>query len=344
MKIDYKSRSLVVSETLTNDGQSKVAIMYDLFDRAFYQINADGDMKTLEGLQYIPSPLPNSNNITNITIEGTVAVITFANNIKNNGSTSVKIDNGAIINSTLVSNNNQLIISLSNLVDGETYTITTQTENLAGEIVTNSVPFVYVEDVVITINVPEPYFVDLLTGWFVDGEQGITILPSQYLEEEMPDGWSLNRGDVIDSIVISTYGTETFKAQASLFSVNLEQAPLTPSFGELVDSNPNLFPIEDVEVQLIESGEEVIEGATVIYNLWKLKLGGTINSRTFKEGDTGFVIRIKLYDYEGDSSNIISRSITKYYEDFGNMEIFTSQGTWQNSDDYGITWIGLVKA
>lgn len=131
-KIDYKNRTLLLSQGYTNDGQKDVELHFDRFDKVLYFSDLNGNTFAADGTAYTPSPIPDGNRLIYASIINGVVGLKFefpvnpASIIPENWD----VEGGSITFVSQEENNTLLLFTYEN---ADTLLISTFFENMVGD-------------------------------------------------------------------------------------------------------------------------------------------------------------------------------------------------------------------
>jgi hypothetical protein len=145
-KIDYKNRTLLLSQGYTNDGQKDDELYFDRFDKVIYYTDLNGGTFLADGTPYTPSQIPNDNQLIYASIANGVVGLKFlfpvlpSSIVPENWS----VENGSITFADQIEDDTLLLFTYEN---SDTILITTNFENMVGDTTTTkgiaSVPGIY---------------------------------------------------------------------------------------------------------------------------------------------------------------------------------------------------------
>lgn len=319
MIIDYKNRTIVLSESLSDDGQTKVSVKYDILDNVFFFQDRNGNLKTLAGDTYEPTPVPNGNSITILPImDGGLAgfQLVFQNEVAD-FMLDTWIINDISVNEWADSVNvadNKTVNILKSGIEPGIYALSTTSMNIVGDVSKITPTYeVTPEEEVVVLGLDYTEVAENFTPWFYEGSDIFTLLtPSQLTE------YGLNEGDVIDSVLYNSLQN----LSSSSIRVNLTNSQLTTL--DAADSGDYIAALSEGPLTTIN--------VTDYSNWYSVELSYKLTW----DGESSILIRTKMTDIPGGIAT--SKVITSNVD---NQEIY-QDGSWANSGAGMMTWIGFI--
>ena len=131
-KIDYKNRTLSLSQGYTNDGQKDVELHFDRFDKTLYFTDLNGNSFYADGSPYEPNPIPDGNKLIYSSLYNGVVGLKFAYPVLPSSIVpkNWSVENGSITFANQIENDTLLLFTMQN---EDTLLITTNFENMVGD-------------------------------------------------------------------------------------------------------------------------------------------------------------------------------------------------------------------